>query len=330
MMTLLVVDDDRDILDLMAAILTSQGYEDVVYAQSGEEALSLVNQGQHQFSTFILDIQMPGMDGVDLCGRIRAISEHRRTPIIMLTAMRDKEHIDAAFLRGATDYLTKPIDTTDLSARLNVAQLLFNEQQSTLNATRREENLRLDMGNKSNSESHFDLADAVSIFDVPRVLGNLEMENYLHRLSRGKRFMCGAICFQIQRRERLFSMTSPLEFHGILTDVAEAIFETLRSYNVMISYVGNGQYVAILPRTLQLDEAELELNLSLKLREFGLIEGDSVPLDVTIKVGDIVRMSMFDASPEALIARAISKAELKSAQPRSTQIFDPKRKSIGF
>lgn len=327
-MSLLVVDDDRNILELMAAILASQGYEDVVYAQSGEEALNLINQGQHRFSTFILDIQMPGMDGVDLCGRIRAISEHRRTPIIMLTAMRDKEHIDAAFLRGATDYLTKPIDTTDLNARLNVAQLLFNEQQSALNATRREENLRLDMGNKSNSDSHFDLADAVTIYDVPRVLGSLEMENYLHRLSRGKRFMCGAICFQIQKRERLFSMTSPLEFHGILTDVAEAIFESLRSHNVMISYFGNGQYVAILPRTLHLDEAELELKLSLTLNEFGLIGGDTVPLDVTVRVGETVRMSMFDASPEALIARAISKAELKSAEPRSLPMFDPKRLSM--
>lgn len=327
-MSLLVVDDDRNILELMAAILASQGYDDVIYAQSGEEALSLINQRQHQFSTFILDIQMPGMDGVELCGRIRAVSEHRRTPIIMLTAMRDKEHIDGAFLRGATDYLTKPIDTTDLSARLNVAQLLFNEQQSALNATRREENLRLDMSNNSNSDTHFDLADAVPIFDVPRVLGSLEMENYLHRLSRGKRFMCGAICFQIQKRERLFSMTSPLEFHGILTDVAEAIFETMRSYNVMISYIGNGQYVAILPRTLQLDEAELELKLSLILNEFGLIDGDTVPLDVTVKVGEIVRMSMFDASPAALIARATSKAELKSIQSHSVPMFDQKRISI--
>ncbi|MBU2937535.1 MULTISPECIES: response regulator [Pacificibacter] len=327
-MSLLVVDDDPNILELMAAILTSQGYEDVVYAQSGEEALSLIHQGQYHFSTFILDIQMPGMDGVDLCGRIRSVNEHRRTPIIMLTAMRDKEHIDAAFLRGATDYITKPIDTTDLCARINVAQLLFNEQQSVMHATRREENLRLNMSNKSNADADFDLADAVTIFDVPRVLGSLEMENYLHRLSRGKRFMCGAICFQIQKRERLFSMTSPLEFHGILTDVAEAIFETLRSYNVMISYVGNGQYVAILPRTLQLDEAELELKLSLMLSEFGLIGGDTVPLDVTVKVGEAVRMSMFDSSPAALIARAISKAELKSTLPHSVPMFDVKRTSM--
>lgn len=326
-MTLLVVDDDRNILDLMAAILASQGHEDVVYAQSGEEALALVNQGQYKFSTFFLDIQMPGMDGVELCGRIRASAEHRRTPIIMLTSMRDKAHVDAAFLRGATDYLTKPIDTTELAARLHVAQLLFDEQQTSLSAIRREENLRLGMSYKSYSETHFDLNDAVSIYDVPRVIGSLEMENYLHRLSRGKRFMCGAICFQIQKRERLFSMTSPLEFYEILTDVAEAIFETLRSYNVMISYVGNGQYVAILPRTLQLNEEELELNLSLKLREFGLIDGDTVPVDATVIVGESVRMSMFDASPHALIARATAKAEVKCAERSSMSRLLPKSMS---
>lgn len=328
-MTLLVVDDDRNILDLMAAILASQGHEDVVYAQSGEEALNLINQGEYQFSTFFLDIQMPGMNGVDLCGRIRGLTEHRRTPIIMLTALRDKAHVDAAFLRGATDYLTKPIDTTELGARLRVAQLLFVEQQRALSATRREENLRLDMSDMTQSETHFDLADAIAIFDVPRVIGSLEMENYLHRLSRGKRYMCGAICFQLQKCERLFSMTSPLEFHGILTDVAEAIFETLRSYNVMISYVGNGQYVAILPRTLQLDEEELELNLSLKLREFGLIDGGTVPFNIAVSVGESVRMSMFDASPEALISRALSKVEMKSAGRRSTSVFGLKNISMG-
>ncbi|WP_460275322.1 response regulator [Celeribacter sp. ULVN23_4] len=322
-MTLLVVDDDPGILDLMANILASMGHEDVMYAQSGEEALDLIKQGQYDISTMFLDIQMPGMDGVELCGRIRAMSEHRRTPIIMLTAMKDKTYVDAAFMRGATDYLTKPIDTTELVARLRVAQMLFAEQQRSQDAVRREESLRLDMNGAPDDDTHFEFTDAVPIFDVPRVIGSLEMENYLHRLSRIQRFMYGAIGFQIQKPESLYSLTTPLEFYGILTDVAEAIFETLRRYEAMIAYVGSGQFVAVLPRTTQLDAEDLDLTLALTLREFGLVEGDTVPFNVSVKVGEIVRMSMFDSTPQALIARAMAKTGTEGHFPgKAEKIFE--------
>ncbi|PTQ68339.1 response regulator [Celeribacter persicus] len=317
-MTLLVVDDDRNILDLMSAILPSLGYEDFVCAQSGEEALTLIQDNRYQFSTFFLDIQMPGMDGIELCGRIRATLEHRNTPVIMLTAMKDKAHVDAAFLRGATDYLTKPIDTTELGARLRVAQLLYAEQQRSQDATRREQILRLGMNSAADAEMRFELADPIAIYDVPRVIGSLQLENYLYRLSRIKRFMFGAIGFQIEKPESLFALTSPLEFHGILTDVAEAIFEVLRNYDVIISYVGNGQYVAILPRTLQFEEEELELSLSMTLREFGLIGGETVPMDISVKVGKAVRMSMFDANPQTLIARALAQTDSKGHRSKNT------------
>lgn len=308
-MTLLVVDDDRNILEVMSAILPSLGYEDFLCAESGEEALSLIREGRHQFSTFFLDIQMPGMDGIELCGRIRATLEHRNTPVIMLTAMKDKAHVDAAFLRGATDYLTKPIDTTELGARLRVAQLLFAEQQRSMDATRREQILRLGMNGIADAEMRFDLADPIAIYDVPRVIGSLELENYLHRLSRIKRFMFGAIGFRIDKPESLFTLTTPLEFHGILTDVAEAIFETLRSFDVIISYLGNGEFVALLPRALHFDVEQIELDLAMKLREFGLVEGDTVPIELRVKVGAPTKMSMFKTDPQHMIARALAQVD---------------------
>ncbi|WP_417264197.1 response regulator [Celeribacter sp.] len=304
-MTLLVVDDDHNILELMRAILPSLGYEDFVCAQSGREALSLVQLSGRTFSTILLDIQMPGMDGIELCGHLRAFPAYRDTPILMLTSMKDKEHIDAAFLRGATDYLTKPIDTTELAARLRVAQILFTEQKRSTDATRREQELRLGL-NHQEHDMRFELADPIAIYDVPRVIGNLQLENYLHRLSRIKRFMFGAIAFQIETPETLFSLTTPLEFHGILTDVAEALFETLRGYEAIISYLGNGQYVALLPRALQVDETDLELSLAMKLQEFGLTEGDTTPKDVNVKVGKATKMSIFDTSPQRMISRALA------------------------
>jgi CheY-like chemotaxis protein len=321
-MTLLVVDDDRNILEVMSAILPSLGYEDFICAESGEEALRLIQDRQHEFSTFFLDIQMPGMDGIELCGRIRASLEYRNTPVIMLTAMKDKAHVDAAFLRGATDYLTKPIDTTELGARLRVAQLLHAEQQRSMDAMRREQILRFGMNSAADADMRFNLADPIAIYDVPRVIGSLELENYLHRLSRIKRFMFGAIGFRIDKPESLFTLTTPLEFHGILTDVAEAIFETLRSYDVIISYLGNGQFVALLPRTLQFDEEQIEVDLAVKLREYGLVEGDTVPLEVKVHVGKPAKMSMFKTDPQLMIARALAQVDAdKSAGSKFKNSF---------
>ncbi|SEK21311.1 response regulator [Pacificibacter marinus] len=310
-MTLLVVDDDEHILDLMDGILSSLGHEDVIFASNGREALGIIQKGQYDFSTMFLDIQMPGMSGIDLCASIRKLPEHRRTPIIMLTSMKDKAHIDASFMKGATDYLTKPVDVTELGARLRVAQLLHEEQQRSEEAVRREESLRLGMNEASHESAHFRLSDPVNIYDVPRVIGSLEMENYLHRLSRVKRFMFGALGFKIRKVETLYALSSPIEFHCMLTDVAEALFENIRVHDAMISYLGNGEFIAILPRALQIDRNELETNLALTLHEFGLVETETVPMGVSLSVGEVVKMSMFDTTPQKLFEKALEKTDAR-------------------
>ncbi|WP_417271840.1 response regulator [Celeribacter halophilus] len=321
-MAILVVDDDRNIRTLIEEILRSDGYEDIQCAESGREALELIIAGDERFSTIFLDIQMPEMDGIELCGHIRALPEYRQTPIIMLTSMKDKDHVDAAFMQGATDYMTKPIDITEMHARLRVAQMLFEEQTRAQEAQNREADLRLGMGASAHpaSDTQFEFADPVIIYDVPRVIGSTEMENYLHRMSHVQRFMFSAIAFQIDRPERLFSLSTPVEFYDILTDVAEAVFENTRQYDPMISYAGEGKFIAVLPRTVQLDRDELEAELSLTLREFGLIGGETVPMDVTVSAGDVVKMSMFDSTPQKMFNRALMSVSKERNTPRRARV----------
>jgi CheY-like chemotaxis protein len=84
--------------------------------------LELIDAVVSGFDCFILDVQMPGMDGIELCGQIRAIEVYKDTPIIMNTAVADRDYIDAAFAAGATDYLTKPVDEVEVKARLGVIE----------------------------------------------------------------------------------------------------------------------------------------------------------------------------------------------------------------
>jgi CheY-like chemotaxis protein len=71
---------------------------------------------------------MPGMDGIELCGQIRALDSYKDAPIIMNTAVADRDYIDAAFAAGATDYLTKPVDEVEVKARLGVIEKLVTER----------------------------------------------------------------------------------------------------------------------------------------------------------------------------------------------------------
>ena len=109
----LVVDDDRAVRDALRRALTLAGYE-VPVAASGEEALEQVVQGVPD--AIVLDIAMPGLDGLEVCRRLRRLGN--RVPILMLTA-RDavSDRIDGLDV-GADDYMVKPFDVGELKARL--------------------------------------------------------------------------------------------------------------------------------------------------------------------------------------------------------------------
>jgi DNA-binding response OmpR family regulator len=112
---ILVVDDQQENLYLLKVLLTSHGYE-VVEAQSGPEALERLDE-QH-CNLILLDIMMPGMDGYEVCRRIRSGGNHSQVPIILLTAKRDVESKVRGLDVGANDYLTKPFDRQEILARI--------------------------------------------------------------------------------------------------------------------------------------------------------------------------------------------------------------------
>lgn len=110
--TILVVDDEQSIIDLLQYTLEKAGYE-VVVSMNGLEALQLSRQ--HQPDLAILDITMPGLDGLDLCGKLR----HESGPPVILLTARDSEIDKIIGLEvGADDYVTKPFSPRELIARV--------------------------------------------------------------------------------------------------------------------------------------------------------------------------------------------------------------------
>ena len=169
-MKILAVDDDELTLELLSESLSANGYNDLVTASSAKNALDLISalDSDHDgipgaFDVILLDIQMPGMNGVDLCGKIRALSKYKKTPILMLTSLSDRGSIDGAFSQGATDYISKPFDAIELGARIGMAKTLVTEQRKTLEAFFTTSNLA--HGAEQTSQMAFDMP--VLIEDVP-------------------------------------------------------------------------------------------------------------------------------------------------------------------
>ena len=125
MTTILLVDDETRMLDLLTLYLTPQGYK-CIKKNSALDAISYLED--HQADLVLLDIMMPEMDGWDACQEIR---KHWQIPIIMLTARSEKTDIVKGLKNGADDYITKPFDEAELIARIE-AVLRRNSGESAL------------------------------------------------------------------------------------------------------------------------------------------------------------------------------------------------------
>lgn len=151
----LIVEDDADMLRLIEKVIHHRGHQ-VTPCADAESAWSAYQQGP--YSLVVVDWQLPGMDGLELCRRIRSHPNSERTIIVMITARDHWEDLEAALRAGANDYLAKPVNLNTLKVRLAIAE------QSVRNLDRRceaEEALRdqeetlLDLKRQLNEKTQF-------------------------------------------------------------------------------------------------------------------------------------------------------------------------------
>src|SRR5437867_9625166 len=128
-MRTLVIDDSLDMRNLIQTILTTKGQTEVLTAASAHDAFRHLAIEDHESSDaaidlILMDIMMSDMDGIRACQRIKAVERLRDIPIIMVTGMTDSEDVRAAFAAGAMDYITKPLNSVELLARVSSALAL--------------------------------------------------------------------------------------------------------------------------------------------------------------------------------------------------------------
>lgn len=122
--TIMVVDDNPDIITIVKTILEGKGYQ-VLSASSGQELLNLLTDQKPDL--IILDIMMPEMDGLEVLGRLKAVTDTDSIPVILLTAKVQYEDVLGGYKLGADYYITKPFTSTQL---VNGINLLLGESKN--------------------------------------------------------------------------------------------------------------------------------------------------------------------------------------------------------
>ena len=126
---LLIVEDEEPIRELIKLTLQSAGFHALYEAADGEAALSLAKSVKPDL--ILLDLMLPGIDGLDVCRKLKADDELRRIPIVMLTAKSSETDIVLGLEMGANDYVTKPFSRSVLVARVRSQLRVFAEREQS-------------------------------------------------------------------------------------------------------------------------------------------------------------------------------------------------------
>ena len=128
---ILVVEDTQASLRLLADILTKQGYR---VRPASDGSLALKSVAVKAPDLILLDVNMPGMDGYEVCRRLKADEQSRRVPIIFISAHSETEQKVKGFDAGGVDYITKPFQPEEVLARVRTQLRLRDAEEALLNA----------------------------------------------------------------------------------------------------------------------------------------------------------------------------------------------------
>ncbi len=306
-MRILAVDDDENIRELLSASISAESDHVVWTAASGMEALAACSSDTPKFDCFLLDIQMPGMDGIELCSRIRRHAHYEETPILMLTAMAQKKFVDAAFLAGATDYITKPFDVLELFSRLKNAERLIHEQARV---HRRHEEI-LNLKNDLDRSLEHSLSEPVELLGIERLVGYVSFENYLLQLSRMKMLTTSVFALKILNVEKVFRSMSRLAFRQLLSDLGLKLTELYGSEADLVTYRGNGVFACTTNSRRPFSQFELEKTLNRSIREMPSARMTDVAVQVC--AGEPVSLlSLTRAGSLTSLQNAVSRSEARA------------------
>lgn len=330
-MKILAVDDDASIRMLLENALTPSGNYDLTVACSAKEALETIDCAKSTFDCFLIDIQMPDVNGIDLTKVIRQTPDYEHKPILMLTAMHEKAYMDRAFMAGATDYVSKPFDFKDLYSRIFDARKLTLERARLVDQINMEQNIKWSLGVAKDTA----LDQVIGRADTDGLIAYGEFDNYLLELARHPQRKATVIALKMAAPILGHAEISLNEFSAMLREVALCMKASFPGLVTSMSYRGNGTLLCVIEKQLNAprDMIENEINgrfsaasiiaNSLKMRIF---LGEAIPLRANSDTGvldilwsaidSVERRAVLKREPVTISKRLLNRSLLSEEQHR--------------
>jgi len=283
-MKILVADDDPVWLRMTEAMVRQWG-EDVVPVNNGLDAWEALRSPDRP-SLAIVDWLMPGMDGVDLCRRLREDTESPYVYVLLLTAKDKKEDLIQAFEAGADDYISKPFDPEELRARLRAATRILGLHAALLRA---QDDLRV-----------LATRDGLTgLFNRRAILDMLDRE-----LVRAKRegSSLGVVLADVDHFKKVNDTYGHSAGDAVLQQVAQRMRTTVRAYDSVGRY-GGEELLLVLPQCEE-DEAALTAERTREAIAATPCTAGEVELPVHVSLGVAASRTLGTFDAKALIHAA--------------------------
>lgn len=274
--TVLVADDDPICRRLFEKRLTDWGYR-VIAVEDGQKAWEILQQKEAAPSLVILDWLMPGINGIELCRRIRESQQNCYQYLLLVSGKDEKQDVVEGLDAGADDYLIKPFDVGELRARIRSGMRILSLQQQLLRA---QDDLRY-------QATH----DALTgLWSRGAVLDLLSCE-----LRRGRRSdaATGVLMFDLDHFKRINDTHGHLAGDVVLRETANRISQAVRSYDFVGRY-GGEEFIAVLSNCSAEDMAHVAERARQAVANIP-VRINSTTVNLTVSIGGAVALN---GSPE--------------------------------
>jgi diguanylate cyclase (GGDEF)-like protein len=320
--SILIVDDSPDTCWSLQALLTGAGHDDIRTATSGAAALDLLSQLEDQVDLVLLDVVMPRMDGLEVCRRIKARPAWRDIPVLMMTGRNDEECLERAFAGGAIDYLVKPIQFVELTARVRSALTLKRELD--LRRSRERELLRVTELLKDANQALERLArlDALTGLANRRHLTE-HLDQEWRRCRRSEEWL-SVLMVDVDHFKAYNDFYGHQHGDECLQRIAKVLESAVKRSGDLVARYGGEEFVLVLPNMDVSDVKRLAAMLQAELEALAIPhESSTAARHVTISCGGAGTIPHPPDQPRDLLARADQALYQAKTAGRNRACFAP-------